>query len=287
MAVSRDEALISSQPQRYEKSAHGLDHTNRRALALVKNGRASTDSNQVPFGYSQAPTDAMTSIFQCTWQHRISIGGSHATQRILPDNCADFIVSDTGDSWLVGPATTVAIAAIPAGTTLRAIRIHTSAIRAVTDTDASELINRNVKIHDLLSSRATRLLTEALWEQAVTGALLTSLWPNLTLNPHVHTGVAALATRPDTAVADIAADLALSPRHFRRLVQQETGLPPKTIQRVNRVRRVLDLSVLWNCRHLSTLAAAAGYVDQAHLARDVRQIADLTPTQFVRQHATT
>ena len=71
-------------------------------------------------------------------------------------------------------------------------------------------------------------------------------------------------------------------------VQGEFGITTAdTIQRVNRVRRVLDLSVLWNCRHLSTLAAAAGYVDQAHLARDVRQIADLTPTQFVRQHATT
>lgn len=35
---------------------------------------------------------------------------------------------------------------------------------------------------------------------------------------------------------------------------------------------------------LSSLAGRAGYADQAHLARDARALAGLTPTQLLREH---
>lgn len=35
---------------------------------------------------------------------------------------------------------------------------------------------------------------------------------------------------------------------------------------------------------LSSLAGRAGYADQAHLARDTRALAGLTPTQLLREH---
>ena len=60
------------------------------------------------------------------------------------------------------------------------------------------------------------------------------------------------------------------------------GLAPKTIARLMRFRRVVDrnpadLSARW-----TEIALDAGYFDQAHLIRDFRQFAGMTPVEFLR-----
>lgn len=231
--------------------------------------------------YTETPTVAASELFRCTWTNHITTA---EPRRVIPDNCADFIVSDTGAAWLVGPATSVDVPEFPVGTIVRGLRIQPAAIRAVTSTDATELTDATVAMDDVLAARDARLLAEAIWDDAVTPPLLTSLFSAARTNPWIQRGVDALTDISPLAISDIAAELALSDRHFRRLVQQETGLAPKTIQRVSRLHRILDLVRSGHYRSISEMAVAAGYSDQAHLARDVRDLADMTPRELVIEH---
>ncbi|MCR1780997.1 helix-turn-helix transcriptional regulator [Nocardioides carbamazepini] len=83
-----------------------------------------------------------------------------------------------------------------------------------------------------------------------------------------------------TRVADVADAVGYSRRRLGTLVRVECGLAPKAFQRVARLeaaRRVLGR------RPLAEVAAACGYADQAHLAREWSALAGCTPTTWLRE----
>jgi AraC-like DNA-binding protein len=82
---------------------------------------------------------------------------------------------------------------------------------------------------------------------------------------------------PVSALAD---ELQWSRKHLANRFRADVGLAPKTIARLLRFRRVVDsgdLSSRW-----TEVALDAGYFDQAHLIRDFRQFAGMTPVEFQR-----
>ncbi|MEV7011016.1 helix-turn-helix domain-containing protein [Streptosporangium sp. NPDC051022] len=85
------------------------------------------------------------------------------------------------------------------------------------------------------------------------------------------------------AVADLADDVGWNRRHLTRRFTEQVGLPPKTLARILRMQRALDL--LKEEPHLgqTRVAADAGFSDQAHLIREFRSISGRTPTQFLRK----
>lgn len=83
-----------------------------------------------------------------------------------------------------------------------------------------------------------------------------------------------------TRVAEVADDVGYSRRRLGTLVRAECGLAPKEFQRVARLqaaRRTLGR------RPLAEVAAACGYADQAHLAREWGALAGCTPTAWLRE----
>lgn len=74
--------------------------------------------------------------------------------------------------------------------------------------------------------------------------------------------------RPVAATAD---ELGLGARQLHRRALTAFGYGPKTLARVLRLQRALGL-VRQGVPYAET-AARAGFADQAHLARDVRQLA--------------
>ncbi len=83
-------------------------------------------------------------------------------------------------------------------------------------------------------------------------------------------------------IDELAREVALSPRQLRSLMVAETGLSPKQLARQFRfdgvIARLAD-----GASSLAEVAAAAGYVDQAHLTREFRQMAGCTPTQWLAE----
>jgi AraC-like DNA-binding protein len=93
---------------------------------------------------------------------------------------------------------------------------------------------------------------------------------------------AARALSRGVRVAEASAALGLLPRTMRRRFTAQVGLTPKRFGRVQRLRRLvrsLDgrTEVDW-----AATAAEHGYADQPHLADEFRELAGVTPTEYLR-----
>jgi methylphosphotriester-DNA--protein-cysteine methyltransferase len=82
------------------------------------------------------------------------------------------------------------------------------------------------------------------------------------------------------AIGDLAAELGWSHRRLIARYRDSVGLPPKLVARIVRFERLTahlarSATVDW-----AAAAAACGYFDQAHMAREVRELADMTPTEL-------
>jgi len=78
----------------------------------------------------------------------------------------------------------------------------------------------------------------------------------------------------------LAGDLGCSRRHLARRFREEVGLAPKTFARVLRFGRVTRRLRGAGPGRLAEIAQDCGYYDQAHLNRDFREFAGLTPSAY-------
>jgi AraC-like DNA-binding protein len=86
---------------------------------------------------------------------------------------------------------------------------------------------------------------------------------------------------------ELARRVGWSPRYLQRRLLAETGLTPKAAARVtrfDRARRTLQRRTTgageWP---LARLAAECGYYDQAHLAREFRELAGCPPSTWLAE----
>jgi AraC-like DNA-binding protein len=83
-------------------------------------------------------------------------------------------------------------------------------------------------------------------------------------------------------VGEVAATLGVLPRTLRRRFAAQVGLTPKRFARVQRLQRVVrDLDGQAEA-DWADVAARHGYADQPHLADEFRQLAGVTPTEYLR-----
>lgn len=84
-------------------------------------------------------------------------------------------------------------------------------------------------------------------------------------------------------IGDIATELGWSHRRLIARYRDTVGLPPKLVARIVRFERLAahvgtDPDIEW-----AAAANMCGYFDQAHLAREVRELAGITPTELRAQ----
>jgi AraC-like DNA-binding protein len=98
---------------------------------------------------------------------------------------------------------------------------------------------------------------------------------------------ALLAARGDVSISGLARDTGWTGRHLGAQFRAETGLSPKGAARVvrfDRARRLLQRRVAaGGAPALADLAAACGYYDQAHLAREFRGLAGCPPSRWLAE----
>ncbi|PST82346.1 hypothetical protein C7T94_16325 [Pedobacter yulinensis] len=73
----------------------------------------------------------------------------------------------------------------------------------------------------------------------------------------------------------------ITTRYLQRLLQQHTGLSPKSFDKINRFQK--SLSLLGVPGHsLTEVAYRCGYFDQSHFIRDFKAFTGITPTAYLQ-----
>jgi AraC-like DNA-binding protein len=195
--------------------------------------------------------------------------------RILPDGCLDVIWQD-GRVFVAGPDTTAQVVSSPPGSRLFAVRFADGAGPSVLGVPADELTDRRVPFDALFGPAETRRLAEADDPLAALEAFTRRRWHR----PDRAMVALAEAARTGVSVGAIADSCGLSPRHLHRRCTAAFGYGPKTLVKIMRMQRAVAMAR--GGRPFADVSVAAGYADQAHLARDVKALAGVPLTRLVR-----
>lgn len=257
----------------------------------------------------------------------VAVAVAHAPHAIVIEPDASIDLQWIAGAWrIAGPDREPQTELLPAGATVIGFRFKPAAAAAWLGLPASDILNRRLSLEDVWGSKARRLAEPDIAASdvarvagasgrhvaaagAVAGADIAALVGALE---------AALVRRASTMtmrVRDIDVDmraaferlssgappgtslipwlttnLALSERTLRRRFDEAFGYGPKTLDRILRFQRFLELArhspagpasgAASGAASAASLAAEAGYADQAHLARESRRLAASTPREI-------
>lgn len=164
-------------------------------------------------------------------------------------------------------------------------RLRLGAPLAVLGVPASELAGRIVGLEDLWGDAGTQRLCARLAEARHTldaaaildSAIAERLAGTAEQPSQAALALAALERLQSAHVNAVAVELGVSERHLRRVFRETVGVSPKAFARLARFRRALRAARDESPAHWASIAAAAGYYDQAHLIAEFRAIAGVTP----------
>ncbi|MET9390630.1 helix-turn-helix domain-containing protein [Streptomyces sp. NPDC006624] len=194
--------------------------------------------------------------------------------RVLPDGCMDLLWHD-GRLLVAGPDTRAYRTDGEPGPWW-GLRFYPGTAPALLGVPAHELRDRRVELTDLWPAARVRRLADAVHaapdpESGLEELALRRAADTAPPDPLLRRIVTALdAGRPVAATAD---RLGLGARQLHRRSLAAFGYGPKTLARILRLRRALALAR--DGVPFAETAARAGYADQAHLARDVKEFAGL------------
>lgn len=234
-----------------------------------------------------APSPALRRHFRCLWLHEVN-EGPPATVAIVPDGHCDLLWAG-GRLMVAGPDRTAAFPDIPPGSRIIGARFAPGVAAPWLKTPLSEIAGRTVPLRDI-GWRATAEFEARLGDCAdipTTLALFASLLEEAARDEAEPARDAALifsAADSGHAAAGLLDRLDIGERQLRRRCHHHFGYGAKTLERIRRFQRFLDL-----CRksgatlQLASLALEAGYADQAHMTREVGDLSTLTPTAILDQ----
>lgn len=177
-------------------------------------------------------------------------------------------------------------------TSVIGVNFRPGACRMFFPVAAHELHNADIALSELYPSEADSLLNEVCsvnGEQALFAVeryLTRKLARATPTHPAVRHALEQLSREGGLhRVRRIQSDTGLSHTRFIQLFREHVGLTPKLFCRVQRFQELLHriekgLPVNW-----AGLASDCGYYDQAHLIRDFRAFAGITPVEYTRVDA--
>ncbi|MEU3471954.1 helix-turn-helix domain-containing protein [Rhodococcus sp. NPDC006774] len=222
---------------------------------------------------------------RCTWERRC-----HAGDRplIVPDGCVDLIWFSDGRLEVAGPDTAARQAVTLGPLEMVGVRLAPSAARRVSAIPVGELCDQQPHVAALGASwlEAAHVLTG----QDPNGAMPArrKMLADLTVRAMrpaedglVLAAVQVLEASPGIKVGDLAVGLGVGVRQLHRRFVDEVGYGPKTLARVIRVGRLVDVAA--TVPDLASLSYAAGFASQAHMCDEVRALTTLTPVRFLEE----
>ena len=202
-------------------------------------------------------------------------GAGIAPVRVLPDGCMDLMVLG-GRIVVAGPDTRALVA--PTTGVITALRLPPGTAPYLLGLPAIHLRDARPELAELgLAHRPDPAVTAGdpagleRWVLTLADAAETPRWPAEALR----------LLRGGNRVDRIARELGWSVRALHRNCLFAFGYGPATLRRIVRFQRAVAAADTG--RALAAVAASAGYADQAHLARDARELAGVSMSELVRE----
>ncbi len=252
------------------------------------------------------PSPPLDRHVRCYWMLRAPAMEGAPAQRVLPDGCVEMVINlgapfERHDpsglterqprALLVGP-TTRHMSIAPTGTIrLVGIRFEPGGALPFLAASPTELRDAAPAL-DQAAIPLDRALLDRLDEAPfgteagiVDAALRRKLADARRAgDPRVHACVSAtLAAREPMRVDTLVTLSGLGARQLERRFRDTVGFGPKTLCRLVRFQRVVRAA--GHSPHLpwARIAAGSGYADQSHMAREFREFAGTTLTNYVRE----
>jgi methylphosphotriester-DNA--protein-cysteine methyltransferase len=215
--------------------------------------------------------------------------------RVLPDGCADVIVDLSADphAFAVGPMRSAAVVPLAGAVDLFGVRFRPGAALAFLDAPLLVLADREVPLDALWGSLARSLEAvlaevapaERTWHaERILRVRLDAAHGTTREVDTVANAIALLRrARGSAGVREVAAALGVGERWLERAFDRHVGYGPKMLARVVRFQHAVRLLDAGTALSWSALAYAAGFADQAHLVREFRALAGLTPGDFAAE----
>jgi AraC-like DNA-binding protein len=226
-----------------------------------------------------APHPALSPYVDRLWYSATDVGAPPL--RVLPDGCMDVIVDlDAGGARAIGTMTR-AVVVLPHGPSRSvAVRFRPGAAVHFLRVDAGELTDENVELAALgarwfpalpdtddLASAARHL------ERSLLGHLRAVRAPD----PVLAHAVARLSSAVPPTIAALGRETGWSRQHLSRRFRADVGVSPKQLARVARLQRAMVALQRSPRAPLAAAAVELGFFDQPHLARELRDLAGITP----------
>ncbi|MFF4058690.1 DUF6597 domain-containing transcriptional factor [Streptomyces sp. NPDC001668] len=191
------------------------------------------------------------------------------TGRVLPDGCMDLLWNE-GRLLVAGPDTRAYVTS-GAPSTWTGLRFHPGSAPAFLGVPAHELRDRRVELADLWPASEVRRLRDRVAAAQGPAAALEEIAVERTAPPDPVLRALVASLGAGRSVAVTAGELGLGARQLHRRSLVAFGYGPKTLARILRLRRALALARAGV--PFAETAARSGFADQAHLARDVKELA--------------
>lgn len=255
------------------------------STALQSPAAVATTSVSKPPYQEFPPSPKFAAHVECFWMHRTE--GSVPNFHVFPDGCSDIIFEqparDYGGLAIIGTMTHAQAFYIPASHSTLGVRFRPGMAARLLRVPGSVAVDQAVPLADAWKAAAVRDLLGQLASshspRDTIARFEASLAEPTPLDP-VEKSLAWLAECGGQVSMDALADAAsLSPRQFRRICVERTGLSPKYLARVLRFRQAAKYA---NGQHpdWADVAVASGYYDQAHLINEFKELAGVSPAQF-------
>lgn len=197
---------------------------------------------------------------------------------VLPDGCTDLIW--LGDQLIVaGPDTRPQYGPV-SDLDVIGLRFAPGTAPSVFGVPAEALRNRRVALDQLWGSGEAQRAHLQVVTAVRRGAALEELAGRRLGDVAAANQLSRIARLCDAgwSTAAIAADTGWSERTLHRRAQHRFGYGTKTLTRILRFQRAVGL--IRAGRTLAEVAAGAGYADQSHLSREIRELAGAAPTDL-------
>lgn len=197
-------------------------------------------------------------------------------QTVLPDGCMDLLYFE-GRLLVAGPDTRAHEVDAGSGPEPMAIRFAPGQAPRVLGIDAVRLRDSQIDLDQLWSDRAVRRVRDRIEREGALGLEAVVRERFTGSDPLVLAVLRGL--RRGAGIDAIADSVGLGPRQLHRRCTRMFGYGPKTLDRILRMHRALEL--LRNGTPQAEAASMAGYADQAHGSREIRALTGISPSRLV------